>query len=658
MPTSTLTSLAILRVTIDHGGDYLSYLQPLVLQVLADERPEPITTEVLREQICQKFGLIVPDATLQLVLKRISKRHPIKREHGVYQIRGPLPDPHLSGKQAEAESQINSVVSGLYEYSQHTVSPLSDTDHAVEAICAFLSKFDVTCLRAYLQGTAIPPLDGDHEQDIILVSSYVRYLNDTDDPQFQNFLVLMQGHMLANALLCPNLAEAPRTYRAVTFYLDTPIVLDLLGLDADSKQKASRELIDLLQNLGGEVAIFTHTRGEVLRVLRAIADQLDTPELSTDRGVTIAAKRRGTTRADMLLFIELIDEHIADAGLAIRPNPRYREEFQIDEVEFENILSSQINYLNRRALQDDINSVRSIYAVRGNHAPTLIERSRAVLVTSNAAFAAAAWKYGQRYEASRAVSSVITNFSLANTSWLKSPMKALSIPRTQMLSFAFAAMEPTEDWLSKFMTEIDRLQENGTISERDHQLLRSSPLVHDDLMYLTLGEDTALSSETVTETLSRVSQEIRKEEAEKLVIETQAHDETKEVLKLERSSREVMIGRIVRRCEDRARRIARNVSALAFVVLVLVLVGGIILRATLPALGWVLILISIVATTVEIVSLTFEASIHGLHNSVYETLRKRFLDRESAALDIAPESMLRSEPDVGEPRIGDSTPSL
>lgn len=648
MHTSTLTSLAILRVTIDHGGDYLSYLQPLVLQVLADERPEPVTTEVLRDQIRQKFGLIVPDATLQLVLKRISRRHPIKREHGVYQIRGPIPDPHLDESQKEAESRIDSVVSGLYDYSQYTVNPLSDTDDAVEAICAFLSQFDVTCLRAYLQGTVIPPLEDDHEQDIVLVSSYVRYLNETDNPQFQNFLVLMQGHMLANALLCPNLAEAPRTYRAVTFYLDTPIVLDLLGLDAESKQKASRELIDLLQELGGEVAIFSHTRSEVLRVLRAIADQLDRPELSTDRGVTIAARRRGTTRADMLLFIELIDEHIDGAGFVVRPNPRYREETQIDEVEFEKILSSEINYLNDRALRDDINSVRSIYAIRGNQAPTLIERSRAVLVTSNAAFAAAAWEYGQRYEASRAVSSVITNFSLANTSWLKSPMKALSIPRTQMLAFAFAAMEPTEDWLSKFMAEIDRLQEKGTISERDHQLLRSSPLVHDDLMYLTLGEDTALNSETITETLSRVSQEIRREEAEKLVIETQAHDETKEALQLERSSREEIVGRIVRRCEDKARRIARNFATVAFIVLVLVFIGGLVIRANSTTIGWLLISVSIIATIFETVSLTLGTSIRGLYGTIYESRRRRLLNRESIALGIDPESMRLADPAIGE----------
>ena len=634
MPTSTLTSLAILRVTIDHGGDYLSYLQPLVLQVLVDERPEPITTETVRNHILNKFGLVLPDATVQLVLKRIARKYPIQRQHGVYQIKGAIPDPHLLEKREEAETQINRVVSGLHKYSQNTVNPLVDLDDGVEAICAFLSEFDVTCLRAYLQRTAIPPLEGTHEQDIVLVSSYIRHLKDSDPVRYQDFIVLMQGHMLANAMLCPNLAEAPRTYQNITFYLDTPLVLDLLGLDAESKQGAIRELVDLLYELGGSVAIFSHTRGEVFRVLRAAADQLDRPELSTDRGVVLAARRRDTTRSDMLLFIELLDEKTSEAGIEIRPNPKYREEHQIDEAAFENILSKAINYINPRARQDDINSVRSIYAIRGNHAPTLIERSRAVLVTSNADYAAAAWKYGQRHESSRAVSSVITNFSLANTSWLKSPMKALSIPRTQMLAFAFAAMEPSEEWLSKFMTEINRLQTRGTISERDHQLLRSSPMVYDELMYLTLGEDTALGSETITETLSRVSGEIRKEESEKLSVEADAHGQTQQALSLERSAREKMMARLVRRCERKAGGIARYIAAVAFLLMLLVLVGGFVLRSISPALGWSLVSLSLLATLFEVVSLTFGSSIRGLHDATYELVLRSLLRQEARTLEI------------------------
>ena len=43
MSTATLTSLAILKVTVDQKGDYLDYLRPFILQVLYDHKPWKFT---------------------------------------------------------------------------------------------------------------------------------------------------------------------------------------------------------------------------------------------------------------------------------------------------------------------------------------------------------------------------------------------------------------------------------------------------------------------------------------------------------------------------------------------------------------------------------------------------------------------------------------
>ena len=82
---------------------------------------------------------------------------------------------------------------------------------------------------------------------------------------------------------------------------------------------------------------------------------------------------------------------------------------------------------------------------------------------------------GKKYESSQDVSVVITDFSLANMAWLKAPMGAPGIPRTQLLAFAYAALKPTSKLLEKLLTEIDKLKGQGKITEHAHQLLRSSP---------------------------------------------------------------------------------------------------------------------------------------------------------------------------------------
>ena len=205
MSTATLTSLAILKVNVDQGNDYLDYLRPFILQVLVEHKPDPITTRVVRDHIRTQFGLEIPDQTVEIVLRRISKQRYIKIEHGKYRINGDLPDPQITTKKSEAKRHIDAIVQGLQQFSKDTAKAISGPDEAVVAICAFLAEFDITCLRAYLRGTAIPQLEESHQIDIVLVSNYIQHLQQTDPERFDSFQILVQGHMLANALLCPDL---------------------------------------------------------------------------------------------------------------------------------------------------------------------------------------------------------------------------------------------------------------------------------------------------------------------------------------------------------------------------------------------------------------------------------------------------------------------
>ena len=94
----------------------------------------------------------------------------------------------------------------------------------------------------------------------MLVSKYVLNLQNTDPDRFESFLVVVKGHMLANALLCPDLEKAPSSYKGVAFYLDTPLLVRRLGLEGETKRVAVASLVALLRRLGATVRnIFTLT---------------------------------------------------------------------------------------------------------------------------------------------------------------------------------------------------------------------------------------------------------------------------------------------------------------------------------------------------------------------------------------------------------------
>ncbi len=637
MPTNTLTSLAILKVNIDQSIDYLDYLRPFVLQVLVDSELDPVTGSGISSRIRDQFGLAIPEQVVEFVLRRLSKSRSIRRLNGEYHVVGTLPDPLIAQKQAGAERHIGAVLHGLQKFSQDTIDPIDSNEDAITAICTFLAEFDIVCLRAYLRGTAIPTIGGSHKAAIVLVSEYVQHLQQTDPERFDSFLILVQGHMLANALTCPDLHRAPKTYSAVTFYIDTPLLIRRLGSEGEAKEAAARDLIDLLNNLGGRVAVFSHSRREIQNVLRSAANYLESPDA---RGsIVFEARKNGTTRSDLILLAESLDFELDKASIEVVDTPRYINEFQIDETVFEQVLEDGISYYNPRAIEYDINSVRSIYVIRGDTQPTAVEKAGAVFVTTNAAFAKAAWDYGQKYESSQNVSSVITDFTLANMAWLKAPMGAPSVPTTQLLAFSYAALEPSSKLLGRYLSEIDRLESQGTINERDHQLLRSSPLVYGEIMHRTLGDETALTTEAITETLKRVSGEIKEEETQRFTAERNAHQETLHELGCQRHRNREIVRKLYWRCNGRAKALATFTTMAVAIVLAVGLLAGLGLfsefglRLT-PPFSWILAGAPALLALATLVSLVFGFNVRDMYSLSQNKLRTWLLTREAGAIGI------------------------
>lgn len=630
--STTLTSLAMLKVHVDQGQDYLDYLRPFIVQVLCDHKPDSVTDAVVRDHIRDDFGLEIPQRVVQVVLKRLSRQLPLSREFGVYRITGNIPNPGIAAEAAEANRHIQAVVRGLVEISKRTTRPLTSEDDAVQAICAFLSEFNILCLRAYLRGTAIPTIEKHDNALIVLVSKYVLSLQENNPERFDSFMVLVKGHMLANALLCPDLQQAPKTYKGVTFYLDTPLLVRQIGLEGDAKQAANENLIALLRNLGATVAIFSHSRDELERVIRGAADYLESPD---GRGaIVMEARRNRMTKSDLLLIAGQIDERLATAEIKVVETPRYTKDFQIDERTFEDALADEVSYHNPRAKEDDINSVRSIYVLRSGISPKTVEKSRAVLVTSNSGFAQAAFAYGMRHEESHEVSSVITDFSLANMAWLKAPLGATNLPMTEVIAFSYAALQPSKTLLDKYLGEIDKLERQGTISERDHQLLRSSDLAQKELMNLTLGEEDALIDQTVTEILSRATNEIKQEENERYRAEQAAHLKTQESLAAEREVKKVVQERIFWRCSRRAKHCSWAVAVVIGLVLVGSIGTGLGLTSSNQLLGWILTGVSAAATVAGVVDLLMDFSVWQIRERIEKWLLTRMLQSEEASTGL------------------------
>src|SRR3990172_905001 len=511
----TLTSLAILKVDLDENlRDYLDYLLTFVLDVLNTHKPDPVTDQKISELLLENFGLNVPHRGCQLVLRRMVRKGYLRKENNVYIIDAELPKIDFSQKREIAERKIEAVYSKLIEFTKKNYNQDWSLDQATGALLGFLDQFGVEFLRAYIFKTALPEIQESGPRIHYIVSRFIRELHDHGDPVFEYVSVLVKGQMYANALICPDLESLEKKFDNLVFFVDTPLVLNYFGLQGDEERAATQELFQLVQRLRGKVSVFEHTIDEAKRVISAAEANID--DLRAEGRVIREIRKSGKKRSDLILLRENIKEKLENDQISIAKTPRYKEEYQISETELEDAVSAQIRYKNPQALQYDINSIRSIYVLRAGKTPRRLEDSYAVFVTPNEPLARAAFQVGRNHNSTREVSSVITDYSLANVAWLKAPLGAPELPEKELMAACYVAMEPGAALWEKYLDEIEQLKRTNQISVDDHALLRISPLASSELMSLTQGDEQALSGANIRQILDRVKADLVRDKDEAL----------------------------------------------------------------------------------------------------------------------------------------------
>lgn len=517
-----LTSLAMLKVDRERGHDYLDYVIPFVVNALERHRSEPVHISDTQSALDAEFGLQLPRHIVERLLRRLAKSGILRREDGLYWI-GDIPRNGFAARRSNIREQYQYLIKDLREWVHREYSRELDDNQATDALVAYLSQFSVECLRAYETGCALPAVPPNAPELQFLISSYVEALAKHDNVKFEAFMDLVRGHMLANALICSDLERSKQKFRRVRFYLDTPFLIRMLGLEGTRHEEAAQELLHLVRRLEGKFYVFEHTIEELGSVLRWQISNFGNHRQTSE----ILQHFRFTNRSRSDLELTLLKLPLLLEELEIE---RHGRGIYVDESltgTIDSAILSHINYKSHNTLAADTKSVLSILAIRDQDVPRSLEEAMAVLVTSNEKFARAIDEYNRHKFGEMTISPVITDFSLANVAWLKAPMQAPNLPTLEVLAACYAAIHPSPELWSAYLREVDHLVETGKVSVEDHALLRMSSTSSDDLMNLTLGSEDVFTAETVREMLERAKSRIQAPLKQELDDEKQDHKATR-----------------------------------------------------------------------------------------------------------------------------------
>ncbi len=571
--TGIVPSLAMIKANWDlDRRDYLETFVPILGECLRSMPDGVVSVPYLQSTLRTQFSLDLPQNVVTTLLRRLAKRHFVTRSHGVYhKDQTKLTDLSFSRVRDDVVRQHKALVAHLIQFASERFSLSWTQEHAEAALIEYLEANELLVLNAFLADGPVSTGSGRVTKETYVVAALVEDLDNSRAPEFAYLETIVQGDMLAKAVFLPDLGAVGRRFHKTEVYFDTSFLMYALGYAGEPRQYPCTELLTLLYESGADLCCFRHTVDEACGILDACASRMAQGQLRTAYGPSIEYfLGTGFSASDIELFRARIDNNIRALRIQIRDKPAYEAAYVIDEEGIQEELNQEIGYQNQQALYKDVDSIAAIMRLRRGREFSSYEICHAVFVTTNSAIVRVSRKHFNGESNPGAVPPCITDHALTTLLWLKKPLSAPDLPRRRLIADYFAALQPNERFWRRYLSEIDKLEKTGQLSQEDYFALRHSLGAKKALMDFTRGEEKVFTQGTVTEILEFVRAEMREGLESELADERDLRARAEELT----AAVEAREQRTLTAIESRANRIAAvTVTVVKYGVLVLLVAG-------------------------------------------------------------------------------------
>ncbi|PLC44669.1 hypothetical protein C0Q88_08300 [Ralstonia pickettii] len=221
-------------------------------------------------------------------------------------------------------------------------------------------------------------------------SEFVRGLRESDPKAFELVGRLTAGALLAEVVLNYQVPANPQGFKGVHFYVDAPLIMDLLDFDSPERHQATKALIDGLRAAGASIRTFDHcvteVRDNLLAALAAYKDRRAYGNIGQRLMLSTLFLQRATQVS------QEVSSHIKACDISVQKVLAGATTFQYFSKDLEQELFSCIGYYNNDAArQRDAASVAGVMRLRAGHIAVRSEFSSAryFLLTRNPRLAGA-----------------------------------------------------------------------------------------------------------------------------------------------------------------------------------------------------------------------------------------------------------------------------
>jgi len=506
-----LINLALLETLKGENiNDEIDLFIPYIALIVDEIDSESFKLLDVKHGLRERFGINPPESALKSILVRAKKKKVISQNYGVY-----FKNPEVIGrlvhdanhKRNEIEGSINKIIFNFQEFAFN----IHNKELSLEECEVFLYTFLTEHMSTFvgLIGGKKEKLETKIKNSQFLTASYITNLYKEQQALSEDLMRVVKGMILSNYISYADKTTTKRHLDNITLYLDTPIILGIMGYSGRSKEIALNEFVSLIKSLKINIKIFDITLDEVQRLFNIWGEKLEKKNYSSFNSKTLELLRsKGIDKARLDTESVLLESKLNALEIEVVSNFKIEEKFNCDVRGLESYL---IHKGFENDLHHDITCTARVFNLRKGNKISTLNDTFSLFVTLNLNFERFTNSHLIKELPRASIPVVITERLLSTILWLKNPKLFGNLPAKNLLADAYASIYADDRFWSTFITRLELLRKQGEISEKDFMLVRWDKSLMDKVNETSLDTGTEFEDDDVFEIVESIKLEHTKD---------------------------------------------------------------------------------------------------------------------------------------------------
>lgn len=508
--------------------DYISSFLPFVATLVLKNNYKELDIAVIIKDFKEEFGISITRAPMQSILSKAVSTGLIEasQDGRFLPVISKMQNISFLSKQAENQNNISYLLNNFTKFAKNEYNTDISYEEAVDILIGFFDEYSPRTVSG--EYSSAENEKNESNQNLFLMGDFIKTVSSQDLQLFDVIRKLAMSYLIATAITFDEPTESrTQEFTNIVLYLDTPIVLRLLGLQTTELQEAYLEMFsNFSTTIHPTYMIFQHTLDEVSGIIADCANWIDNPCYNPiyANPALLSFVKKKFSKTQVELFRASLAEKLTELNISVDDKEYYNiinKAAQIDVIKLKEKLIEAYQHnspqydaeKHKDTLNYDIRSIEYIVKLWGTKSSRSYSNLGYLFITSNTTLAYVSRKFTREYwwDSKNHKSPCITDYYLGTMVWLSTPAEKIeSIIKLKLLADCSAATALSREVMEKFTFELKRLQNEKGIKNSDYLLLRQYAYEKNYIQKVTLNEETAFKDDTLEQILEDIKADIQK----------------------------------------------------------------------------------------------------------------------------------------------------